>query len=127
MITQGRLILCLIVPAFVLIAVSPGRPAESSQPLLKHEQALTGYKSDAPGVRRLITVDDIPKPDTAKSADRGPHVVPRPEGAMPKVPSGFAVDLLATNLNNPRKIVTAPNGDIFVSESNPGKIRILRE
>jgi len=113
--------------SFASICLFQAKAAEDSRPLLKHDQALGGYKTDAPGVRRLITVADMPKPDTTKSADRGAHVVPQPDGALPKVPAGFAVDLLATNLNNPRKIVTAPNGDIFVAESGTGRIKILRE
>src|SRR5262249_1836065 len=28
---------------------------------------------------------------------------------------------------NPRKIVTAPNGDVFVAESMPGRIKLLRD
>jgi len=117
----------LIVLLVASVCWSQTRAAESSQPLLKGQDAFGGYKTDVPGVRRLITVADMPKPDTGKSVDRGPHVVPRPEGAMPKVPAGFTVDLLATNLSNPRKIVASPNGDIFVAESNPGRIKVLRE
>jgi glucose/arabinose dehydrogenase len=36
------------------------------------------------------------------------------------------VDLLAEGLENPRKIVTAPNGDLFVAESGPGRVKVLR-
>ena len=36
---------------------------------------------------------------------------------MPRAPKGFQVSEFATGLHNPRKIVTAPNGDIFVAES----------
>jgi glucose/arabinose dehydrogenase len=36
------------------------------------------------------------------------------------------VSLYATGLDNPREIVTAPNGDLFVAESQPGRIRVLR-
>ena len=53
-------------------------------------------------------------------------MVPRPDGAWPKAPAGFQVQQYATDLHNPRKIVTAPNGDIFVAESGPGRIRVLR-
>jgi len=37
------------------------------------------------------------------------------------------VDILAENLDNPRKITTAPNGDLFVTESGPGRAKILRQ
>jgi glucose/arabinose dehydrogenase len=52
--------------------------------------------------------------------------VPRPENAWPQVPAGFKVDLFATDLDNPRLIRTAPNGDLFLAESEPGRIRLLR-
>jgi glucose/arabinose dehydrogenase len=98
----------------------------AASPLLQHEAALGDFKTDAPGVRRLIKVEDLPKPGATKSVDRGPHIVPRPEGALPKVPPGFEVDLWATGLSNPRRIATAPNGDIFIAESSAGRIKILR-
>jgi glucose/arabinose dehydrogenase len=53
-------------------------------------------------------------------------MVRRPQGAWPQVPAGFEVTEFATGLNNPRQIVTAPNGDLFIAESGPGQIRILR-
>ena len=45
----------------------------------------------------------------------------------PRAPQGFKVGEFATGLNNPRKIATAPNGDVFVAESEPGRIRVLRD
>lgn len=53
-------------------------------------------------------------------------MVPRPDGALPLVPPGFEVSLFADHLNNPRKIITAPNGDIFVAESGANRISVLR-
>src|SRR5262249_21297645 len=35
-------------------------------------------------------------------------------------------ELLSEGLDNPRKIIAAPNGDIFVAESGPGRIKVLR-
>jgi glucose/arabinose dehydrogenase len=42
------------------------------------------------------------------------------------VPLGFHVDLFASNLHDPRSLQIAPNGDVFVAESEPGRIRVLR-
>jgi glucose/arabinose dehydrogenase len=53
--------------------------------------------------------------------------VKRPEGAWPLAPKGFKVTEFATGLRNPRKIVTAPNGDLFVADSGPGRIKVLRD
>ena len=50
----------------------------------------------------------------------------RPEGAWPQVPAGFKVDEYAAGLEDPRMIRTAPNGDIFVTETKAGNVKIFR-
>jgi glucose/arabinose dehydrogenase len=95
-------------------------------PVLTGQAAFTNYKKEAPGVVRKITVADLPKPYATKSAGNGPTVVPRPSDAWPKVKAGFKVDLYANGLDEPREIKTAPNGDLFVAESNSGQIKIFR-
>ena len=42
------------------------------------------------------------------------------------MPSGFAIDVFARDLNQPRLLRVAPNGDLFVAESAAGQIRVLR-
>ena len=91
------------------------------------EAARGDWTTDAPGVRRRLTPLDMDAPYATKSVDNGPRMVPRPEGAWPKAPNGFKVEQFATGLNNPRVIVTAPNGDLFIAESGPGRVRILRD
>jgi glucose/arabinose dehydrogenase len=54
-------------------------------------------------------------------------MIRRPQGAWPKAPAGFAVDEYATGLDNPRHIATAPNGDLFVTASGPGRVIALRD
>jgi glucose/arabinose dehydrogenase len=39
---------------------------------------------------------------------------------------GYTVKLYAEGLENPRLMRTAPNGDLFVAETGPGRIRVLR-
>jgi len=95
--------------------------------LRTHQAAMGDWTTDAPGVRRLITVTDLAPSYSTSSSDNGPRIVPRPPGASPRVPPGFAVDLLTEKLNNPRKIVTAPNGDLFIAESGPGRLKVLRQ
>jgi len=101
--------------------------ARAPKGVLTGNEALGDWTTDAPGVRRLITAADMPKPYDTESARNGPRVVPRPEGAWPKAPAGFEVTEYATRLNNPRVVMTAPNGDVFVAESNPGRVRVLRD
>jgi glucose/arabinose dehydrogenase len=104
-----------------------GGSAPAGQPVLTGHDALGDWTTDAPGVRRRITVDDLPPPYDTRSADNFPRIVRRPQGAWPRAPRGFSVNALATGLHNPRKVVTAPSGDIFVAESEPGRIRVLRD
>ena len=95
-------------------------------PLLTGPAALGDWATDAPGVRRELSVDALPPPHETPSVDNGAHMVPRPDGVLPQAPPGFKVTLFAGDLSNPRKIVTAPNGDIFVAESGANRIKILR-
>jgi glucose/arabinose dehydrogenase len=96
--------------------------------VLTGQAALGGdWSTDAPGVKRHITLSDLPAPYATPSVDNGPHLVPRPDGALPKVLPGFEVSEFAGGLTNPRNIITAPNGDIFVVESGANRVRILRD
>ena len=94
--------------------------------VLVGQGAFGDWTTDAPGVRRRITPADLPKPYATRSVDAGSRVVPRPAGAWPKAPAGFKVEEFAAGLQNPRLIRTAPNGDLFVAESYPGRVRVLR-
>src|SRR5207245_2781373 len=97
-----------------------------SSPVLTGAAAYGDWRNDAPGVRRKITPADMPPPYETASANHGPTVVARPANAWPKAPPGFVVELFAGGLDNPRLIRTAPSGDVFVAESRPGRIRVLR-
>src|SRR5258708_30088119 len=100
-----------------------GEPGANA--VLKGAAALGDWTTDAPGVRRLITVADLPKPYDTLSVDNGPHLRAL-AGARPRVPDGFKVDVFATGVDNPRLLRVAPNGDLFIAESGPGRIRMLR-
>lgn len=64
---------------------------------------------------------NLPKPYDTKSSVRFSKVIGWPEGITPIAPPGFTVTPFAKNLNNPRWIYVAPNGDIFVSEARTQK------
>jgi glucose/arabinose dehydrogenase len=100
--------------------------ADDTAALLTGVKAFGAWHDDAPGVRRKITVADLPPPFATESAGNDPHIVPRPPGAELKVPLGFLVDEFASGLDHPREIRPAPNGDLFISESYKGRIRVLR-
>jgi glucose/arabinose dehydrogenase len=86
----------------------------------------TDYRTQAPGVRHHITVKDLPAPYTTEAVRNPPSLVKRPEGALPKVPPGFAVSIYAEGFDLNRLIRVAPNGDLFVSESDGGRVTVLR-
>ncbi len=86
----------------------------------------TDFRYEKPGTVRKITVADLPQPYATQSAENGPKLVARPENAWPVALPGFKVDLYASALDNPRTLRTAPNGDIFLTESDPGRIRVYR-
>lgn len=96
-----------------------------TQPLTG-DAAFGDWRADRPGVVRLIRPADLPKPGATASASNSSRVVPRPPSAMPQVPAGFKIELFAEGLSGPRQMRVAPNGDIFVAETNAGRIRVLR-
>ncbi|MGA8585868.1 MAG: sorbosone dehydrogenase family protein [Roseiarcus sp.] len=88
--------------------------------------AFGDWRTDAPGVRRLITPADLPAPFATPSARNMSPQAARTEADIPKAPPGFAVDLFATGLSTPRVIRVAPNGDIFVAETGAGRVLVFR-
>lgn len=103
------------------VAVCSLVPASSSAQVI-----FSGYQKQNPGVIHKITTADLPKPYATKTVDNGAELISRPKDAWPKTLPGFKVTLFADGLGNPRLIRTAPNGDIFVVESAPGKIMVFR-
>jgi len=86
----------------------------------------TDFRYQKPGTVRKITVADLPKPYATESASNGPKLVARPDKVWPAAPEGFKVELYAKDLDNPRTLRTAPNGDILVAETDPGNILVFR-
>ncbi len=116
---------CVVAATVVAFSEIATAQTDDSAPLRKGVAAMGDFSSDAPGVRRVISVADLPAPYATDSARNMAFIVRRPDGALPKVPPGFTVDLLATGLRNPRKIIAAPNGDIFVAESAGNRVSVL--
>lgn len=84
------------------------------------------WRADAPGRKHRIDPGKLPAPNQNASTKNHPKIVARPSGAQLQVPTGFKVELFAEGFKNPRHLTTAPNGDVFVVESEPGLIRVLR-
>ncbi len=129
----------VLVPAFSSSVAQTG-------PVLTGQAAFTDWSQQKPGVRHKLTVADLPQPKPDESVNNQPRVVPRPADAWPIAPPGFKVTLYAGGDNaplqraqatehmaqakgtftQPRFIVTAPNGDLFLADSGAGTIDVLR-
>jgi glucose/arabinose dehydrogenase len=118
----------IFILAGALLAFGVAAFAQDAQqhPVLTGQAAFTDASHEAPGIRRHLTVADLPDPAPDQSVDNGPNIVPRPANAWPIAPKGFKVELYTTGLDNPRLIRFAPNGDLFLAESESGKIKVFR-
>ena len=116
-----------VLPLILAAATARGDDPNSGGSTLTGKDALGDWTTDAPGVRRKITVDDLATPYDTPSANNFPRVARRPEGAWPKAPEGFEVTEFATGLVEPRVIVRATNGDLFLAESRANRIRVSRD
>src|ERR1700744_5509223 len=110
--------------ALVLMCLLGAAPAFADEAVRTGAEAFGDWRTDAPGVRRLITPTDLPAPFATKSAAYRSQRGARQGADMPKAPPGFSVDLFAKGLNVPRVIRIAPNGDIFLAEHGAGRVRV---
>jgi glucose/arabinose dehydrogenase len=122
---SGSALLRMLAFASIASAV-PAFVSAQSGTTITGQAAFTDYSQEHPGVRRKITLADLPEPKPDESVDNGPSLIPRPQGAWPVAPKGFKVDLYAEGFTEPRLIRTAPNGDLFLADSHAGAVRVLR-
>ena len=117
-----------------------------AQQVVTGQAAFADWNQQQPGIRRKITLADLPAPKPEESVNNTAHVIPKPADAWPIAPKGFKVTLYAGGdaapmqradnkevmelsggtFTMPRLIRTAPNGDIFLSDPGAGTIFILR-
>jgi len=129
-----------------LTAHSSDTPAAPKPQVITGQAAFADWNQQQPGIRRKITLADLPEPNPAEAVNNTPHVIPRPADAWPLAPAGFKVTLYAGGdtapmqradnkehmrlsggtFTMPRLIRTAPNGDLFLADSGAGTIFILR-
>jgi glucose/arabinose dehydrogenase len=75
---------------------------------------------------------NVPQPQASRLPAIGPAtpnrgaLVDRPSGVMPATPAGFTASVYA-ELEAPRMMAYAPNGDLFVAQSNLNTIMVLRD
>jgi len=100
-----------IVLAFLIVRCGgEALPQAAPQPLAHHE----------------VRVDQLPEPYATHSAGNPPRIIKRPSNASLQLPPGFRAAVYAEDLDDPRNMALAPNGDVFVAETGAGRISILR-
>ena len=79
-----------------------------------------------PGEKYFVDIDKLAEPYATKSVA---NTYKKLDSELCKlnVNDGFKVNIFAKNLQHPRNIKVSGNGDVFIVESNPGKIKILRD
>ena len=108
--------------AFPLTATASAQDA----PLLTGKAAFGDWHRDAPGVRRKITVSDLPRPFATgpptmlRALSEGQELRRR---SLRPVSASICSPRISTD---PRALRIAPNGDVFVIELEPGRVRVLR-
>src|SRR5438067_2839388 len=115
----------IFIAASFSVATQIAAAAESGR-LLTGKAAMGDWTADAPGVRRKIAVNDLPAPSSNVFAINRARVVDRPANAQPQVPPGFRIEMYASGFRDPRFLLTAPNGDTFVTESRANQIKVAR-
>jgi len=75
----------------------------------------------------LITPEDLPPPFATESAGNRSDLNDRPDPPVLNLPEGFSVNIFAQDLEQPRWLAIAPNGDVFLAQTEPGEITVLRD
>ena len=114
----------------LFFALSRSNSAQQGAATADKGATATGPFYDArdaqPGKVHKITVSDLPAPYATPSGRMFSRAVPRPADVWPQAPAGFKVELYASDLKGPRVIMKAPNGDLFVAQTNAGNIQVFR-
>ncbi|CAF1078536.1 unnamed protein product [Didymodactylos carnosus] len=72
-----------------------------------------------------ITVNDLPPPYNASSADKPSHVIPPPKNPSLFAPDKFTVSIYQDKLASPRYLQNTPTGNLLVTGENGNKITLL--
>lgn len=104
-------------PAFTL---PPASAADSSA-----KRGEADWKKDEPGRIHRIDLNKLPPPGDTPSATNFPQLIAKPANAELRVPKGFKVNVFTADVQAPRVMRVAPNGDIFLAETQTGRIKVM--
>lgn len=100
----------------------PLRPTNAARPTGESAD----WKLDAPGRVHRIDLAKLPALYATQSAANFPQLVARPARARLAVPAGFHVEVFTDAVQAPREMRVAANGDIFVTETQLGRVKVMR-
>ncbi len=121
---SGVVIIAVLAMASPLAAQAQTQDDKAGS-VLTGKAAFGDWHSERPGVRRHIKPGDLP-PANLRGSTQGPVQEVARRDQKPNVPDGFEVNLFASGLDQPRIIRVAPNGDVFVAETDAGRVKVLR-
>ena len=102
-------------PVPILANVQMEQPETAVEPIDGIEQ---------PGQRFLIEADDLPEVGATKTAVNFPRPTPLRDGDELYLPDGFQAQVYSKDISSPRWLVTAPNGDVFVSVTGSRRAQV---
>jgi glucose/arabinose dehydrogenase len=102
---------------------SAGAPGASAPAAPK---GAADWKKDAPGRVHRIDVANLPAPFDTPSARNFPKFVERPANAQLSLPPGFKIDVFASKLVGPRRMIVAANNDVLITETQGGRVSVMR-
>jgi glucose/arabinose dehydrogenase len=87
----------------------------------------TAALAQTPGERIRIDPAALPAPGATPSTANPSEIDVRPAASSITVPPGFEANIFAKGFTNARWLQVAPNGDVFLADSGPGRIVVLRD
>src|SRR5215475_15388384 len=94
---------------------------------MKKTTILVSLLIAALAIAAVAQLPQLPEPFATPSVRNTAQVVTKPDSAQLKAPAGFSVSVYADNLQGPRTMLYAPNGDLFVAQSRTASVVILRD
>lgn len=89
--------------------------------------AIAQSAEQAPGMKLKYDVPSLAKPQDTPSSGNPSKTISKPAGATLNVPAGFAVNVFAENMTQPRNMHIASNGDVLLAETRGGKVTLMRD
>jgi glucose/arabinose dehydrogenase len=122
---RTALSLTLALHLSILMACAQGGAQRQTQTASQPSAATTASSAQR---HYNLTPASLPPPNASPDAVNPPNVIPKPAGAELRLPQGFEASTFAEGgFVRPRWMALAPNGDVFVADSEAGSIIILRD